>query len=655
MATDLEPQASPAAESLPGGSPSPSQELEDDCVEDLGDGAATGAKARELRKQRKEAAEAERRKRLAERVAARRGGGGGEIEVVSTAKRRKAEKDDLKVVAVTKAPKKDDELKVVGVVKAKPKSPPRGLRQKPHKRQLAKMDKALQGDVALCSPAASPEAATCSPAPATGETEVPAEELGPAAEMAGPSPSPAASPKAAAAAAADKATGPKEISVTAVEGIGEMGWMASAPPPGPVLIKSVMPGSWAEKSGLQVGDRLMSVNNREIAQLTKDDMKAALRNRPVSCVFKRGEDLPAGENGGGANGKTKKKKKDKKILTQAELDQKRIKKEKKLAKERRRNRRNAKKLKMNYKNRETFVVLKSIEGDQLLRETLQANPKMRHGYKKGRKADQSSSGSRSPCCDDDDASSYSSSISSSSSSISESSSASSEARKMAKEMAKGPAASFAFERPIPLKPADEISLLPTRAGVGMGGGMGASLAALGPGAATNAEVEAFLVASLVDPFAAAKLRGIAPALQKQVMAKGPISGVKNPSSVLLARVRDAEMGVLQPSTAPTMASMGLTPMMFKACNDPQIENLIKKYKLDMRAAGMLRSLPPDERRVALTIDLEQTHNPSQFIIMSLQTGHKLTGATPWQAKDTSTMMANFGGKRGNEGADSSKL
>jgi len=343
---------------------------------------------------------------------------------------------------------------------------------------------------------------------------------------------------------------------------------------------------------------------------------------------------------------------EKKVLTPEEEKQRLIKKAKKMEKEKRRNRRKARKLQMDFKKGESHVVLKSIAGDQLLRETLQANPRMRLDGKK-RKKDGSSSASRSPT--PERGSSYSSSISSSSSSISSSSSsASSEARKMAKEMATGPGPSFAFERPIPIKPADEMSLMPTRAGVGMGGAMGASLAAMGP-AATDAEIEAFIVASLVDPFAAAKLRGLNPGLQKQVIAKGPISGVKNPSSVLLARVRDAEMGVLQANEKPNVASMGMTPMMFKKCDDPEIEALITKYKLDMRAAGMLRSLPRDERRVALTIDLEQTRDPSQFIIQSLASGHKLTGQTPWQARDASSVMANFGGGRGNEGADKGRL
>merc|ERR1712110_677174 len=106
---------------------------------------------------------------------------------------------------------------------------------------------------------------------------------------------------------------------------------------------------------------------------------------------------------------------------------------------------------------------------------------------------------------------------------------------IAKEMAEGtPAASFSWERPIPLMPANEFSMEPSRVP------RNPMQALLGTGA-SNQEVETFILASKVDGDAAARLRALPPLIQKKVMVQGLVTDVPNPSSVLLSRIRDAEM------------------------------------------------------------------------------------------------------------------
>merc|ERR1719215_1148650 len=79
----------------------------------------------------------------------------------------------------------------------------------------------------------------------------------------------------------------------------------------------------------------------------------------------------------------------------------------------------------------------------------------------------------------------------------------------------------------------------------------AAMAAMWPGAAAAAaggvepgggpNIEAFLAACPVDPEAADRLRALPPPLQQSVMRRGPLSETRNPSAVLITRVRDVEL------------------------------------------------------------------------------------------------------------------
>lgn len=71
---------------------------------------------------------------------------------------------------------------------------------------------------------------------------------------------------------------------------------------------------------------------------------------------------------------------------------------------------------------------------------------------------------------------------------------------------------------------------------------GAGVGGMGPrGPATPEDVEHFLlINSMVDPEAANRLRSLPPNLQRIVIDRGALAGTRNPSSVLICRVRDAE-------------------------------------------------------------------------------------------------------------------
>lgn len=219
------------------------------------------------------------------------------------------------------------------------------------------------------------------------------------------------------------------------------------------------------------------------------------------------------------------------------------------------------------------------------------------------------------------------SLSSISSSSLSPSSVSSGAMRMAKELAEG-LPSFSWERPMKLQAAEDFSLQP----IPMNAGPQFKFDKNG-----NGQVETFLLASQVDADAAARLRCLHLPLQLAVVNQGAILGVRNPSSVLLARIRDAEMGRLP--DAPPKNGTQITPSMLLPCKDKEVEACINKYQLDMRAAGMIRALPADERRKVLQIDFASSRNPSALVVNSLSGGGHLNADSPFLPVDPSSIMA----------------
>lgn len=148
-------------------------------------------------------------------------------------------------------------------------------------------------------------------------------------------------------------------------------------------------------------------------------------------------------------------------------------------------------------------------------------------------------------------------------------------------------------------------------GLGQPGQMG-MMPAFGARVSTD-EVEQFLMLNPVDPEAATRLRSLPPHLQRMVMERGPLAGTRNPSSVLIVRIRDAERG----SATAAAHGLGLPAPPPTFATDPAVERIIAQYNLDARAAGMLRSLPPDQQKAAADLPLHEARNPSAFVMAQL--------------------------------------
>lgn len=159
--------------------------------------------------------------------------------------------------------------------------------------------------------------------------------------------------------------------------------------------------------------------------------------------------------------------------------------------------------------------------------------------------------------------------------------------------------------------------------------------------AVNAEVESFLAAAgSLEGDCAMRLRNLAPHLQRQVVERGPIGGSRNPTSVLICRIRDAELGRY---VAP--ATLGLPP---GQQSNPEVERFIQQWSLDIKASVTLRGLPLEQQKAAVQIQLKDARNPSAYFLMKIGDG-ALAGAAAFatatfgrQTRDsTSVAMASM--------------
>merc|ERR1712232_1163059 len=68
---------------------------------------------------------------------------------------------------------------------------------------------------------------------------------------------------------------------------GKSGLQPGSLPPHPVFLKGVVKGSWAERSGITIGDELIEVGGKQVNLMTKDELYAVMKKRPLEFVLKR--------------------------------------------------------------------------------------------------------------------------------------------------------------------------------------------------------------------------------------------------------------------------------------------------------------------------------------------------------------------------------
>jgi len=134
-------------------------------------------------------------------------------------------------------------------------------------------------------------------------------------------------------------------------------------------------------------------------------------------------------------------------------------------------------------------------------------------------------------------------------------------------------------------------------------------------------LEAFLSMCALDPEAVDRVRALPPHLQQAVMSRGLLTDTRNPSAVLLARVRDAEHhlgradggGDYGGGPPPPVDILDDAPQPARRSAKLTIETMIRDYRLSPGCAWMLRALPPDKQKLAARIDPAGQADPSGYV------------------------------------------
>lgn len=120
-------------------------------------------------------------------------------------------------------------------------------------------------------------------------------------------------------------------------------------------------------------------------------------------------------------------------------------------------------------------------------------------------------------------------------------------------------------------------------------------------AVADPEVEAFLALNPVDSGTASRFRALPLSLQRMVLVRGSLVGTRDPSAVLMSRVRDA---ISNGGGAAVMAMSAMSTPTFgpgppPPGSNPEVESFLQSNPVDFQAASRLRALPPNLQRLVL--------------------------------------------------------
>merc|ERR1740121_3496939 len=120
------------------------------------------------------------------------------------------------------------------------------------------------------------------------------------------------------------------------------------------------------------------------------------------------------------------------------------------------------------------------------------------------------------------------------------------------------------------------------------------------GVMPNPEVEAFLAQNPVEQHAASRLRGLPPHQQRLVLERGTLNTARDPSAVLITRIRDA---VASGSQGPVTHT------------NPEVEDFLQKNRVEQHAAVRLRQLNLQQQKLVMERgSLNSARDPSAVLV-----------------------------------------
>ncbi|CAK0892583.1 unnamed protein product [Prorocentrum cordatum] len=131
---------------------------------------------------------------------------------------------------------------------------------------------------------------------------------------------------------------------------------------------------------------------------------------------------------------------------------------------------------------------------------------------------------------------------------------------------------------------------------------------------TTQEVEAFLTANPVDAGSANQLRNEPPYIALQVIDRGNLRGCRDPSGVLVARMRDARRGTLIPGP-----SAQPPPVVQVDPNASEVEKFCAMNRIDLNATHALKAESEEVQRAVMARgQLTSARNPSGSLMARIR-------------------------------------
>lgn len=138
---------------------------------------------------------------------------------------------------------------------------------------------------------------------------------------------------------------------------------------------------------------------------------------------------------------------------------------------------------------------------------------------------------------------------------------------------------------------------------------------------TSQEVETFLAANAVDMGAANQLRREPTHIALAVIERGPLRSCRDPSGVIVARIRDAKKGTLGPArTGPSAKPAApLPPAQAIDPNASQIDQFLAMNRIDTAGVIAMKNESPDVQMAVMGKGpLSNSTNPSASLVARIR-------------------------------------
>lgn len=144
-------------------------------------------------------------------------------------------------------------------------------------------------------------------------------------------------------------------------------------------------------------------------------------------------------------------------------------------------------------------------------------------------------------------------------------------------------------------------------------------------------VEHFLQSNDVDDRAATALRESAPDVQIDVIERG-LRGARNPSSALLARIRNAEASMPNDNIHDDAFHRGPSPFEERRRIQGKVEGFIRLHELPGGPADALRDCDPEVQEIVMDRGINGARNPSMALFARIRDAKAELHNSHWRAR-----------------------